>query len=854
MKRSASTPASPPAPGAAPPERGTPPGVHKFGGASLADGPSMRQAVTILRAQSGPKVAVVSAMSGVTDGLLSIAAKALAGDQEGVAAGIEALSDRHTAAARFLLPAGTLRRAFLAELAAELEELAALAKGLAILNELTPRSSDTVVSRGERLSARLFAASLATTGVRAEYVDARELIKTDGRHGNAFPDLTATDESVARRLPPMLAEGIVPVVPGFLGATPEGRIATLGRGGTDLTATLLGRSLDAARICLWKDVPGLLTANPKVVTDARVIPQLNAREAAELAYYGAKVLHPRSLIPLAGRSKVPLFIRPFQDPEAPGTEISTERTLLHYPVKAVSAIREQAIVTVSGKGMLGVPGIAARTFAALEREGISVSLISQASSEHSICLTVPESDALRAQASLREAFKPELARREIDNVTVRHAVTTIAVVGLGVPGTPGVGSQVFTALAEAKINVIAIALGSSELNLSLVVSRDHADAALRAVHDSFKLAKIGGGAAARGKRIDVVLLGFGWIGRELAGLIAKRRGEQPVRIVAAIDRKGYVFSPDGLSPAALRRHVQAKWDGLSLADVPGGRESDPEEAIEEIAGHALTNPVLVDVTAHETMGLLEQGLASGMNLVLANKRPLSGPKAKASGLREAAAAAGRKLLFEATVGAGLPVMDTFRKLQESGDKVERIEGCLSGTLGFLLTEINRGQPFSAALEKAMKLGYTEPDPRDDLSGLDVGRKALILGRLLGFTGELADVTIESMVPEEARDLPLAEFLGRLAEFDTHFADRAEAARERGAQLRYVARVTRRKISVGLFEAPPASPFAGLSGTDNQVVFTTARYKSNPLVITGPGAGPAVTAAGVLNNILELAGA
>lgn len=833
------------------PEDRAAPGVHKFGGASLADGPSMRQAVAILRQQPDPKVVVVSAMSGVTDALLAVASKALAGDLDAVTAGIDTLRSRHTAAARFLLPAGALRRGFLAELEAALDELTALARGLAILGELTPRSSDTVVARGERLAARLFTAALSAAGVRSLYVDALELIKTDGRHGNAFPDLAATDEAVALRLPALIAEGIVPVVPGFLGATPEGGIATLGRGGTDLTATLLGRALGASAICLWKDVPGLLTAHPKAVPDARVIPQLNAREAAELAYYGAKVLHPRSLIPLAGR-KVPLFIRPFQDPEAAGTEISAEKTLLNYPVKALSAIREQAIVTVSGKGMLGVPGIAARTFTALEREGISVSLISQASSEHSICLTVPEVDAARAQASLREAFRPELARHEIDGVTVRRGVATIAIVGLGVPGTPGVGSQVFSALAAAGINVIAIALGSSELNLSLVVDLEHADRALAAMHDAFKLAKIGGGTASNGDT-DVILLGFGWIGRELAGLIAKRRTEKPpVRVVAAIDRQGYVFSPEGLSPRTLRQLVKAKWDGVSLAEVTGGKAADPETALDQIAGHALTHPVLVDVTATESMHLLEQALESGMNLVLANKRPLSGPRPKAAGLAASAAASGRKLLFEATVGAGLPIMDTFRKLKESGDKVEKIEGCLSGTLGFLLTEINRGELFSEALGRAMKMGYTEPDPRDDLSGLDVGRKALILGRLLGFAGELADVTVESLVPETARELPLAEFLARLAEFDAHFGDRAAAARERGGQLRYVARVTRRKISVGLFEAPPASPFAALSGTDNQVVFTTARYKSNPLVITGPGAGPAVTAAGVLNDILELA--
>src|SRR6478672_5997490 len=362
------------------------PHVHKFGGASLADSAAVRHAVDIIRRHAKePTVVVVSAMAGTTDALLGVAQQAGAGESRTVASLIARLRSRHEEVARSLLPSGRGRADELAYIDDVFEELEALAQGLRLLRELTPRTTDYLASRGERLSARLVAAALEATGTKAKYVDALDLVHTD--------------RAVQRALTPLLARGIIPIVPGFIGATPDGEVATLGRGGSDLTATLLARALGAARVSLWKDVPGLLTADPRVVPDARVIPQLHAREAAELAYYGAKVLHPRALIPVAGRS-IPVFVRPFADATAAGTEISARHTLDRYPVKALSAVGGQALLTVAGNGMLGVPGIAARTFEALHREGISVSLISQSSSEQSICFSVPEGAARRARHRL----------------------------------------------------------------------------------------------------------------------------------------------------------------------------------------------------------------------------------------------------------------------------------------------------------------------------------------------------------------------------------------------------------------------------------------------------------------------
>ena len=849
--------------------------VHKFGGASLADGAAYRHAAGIVQGRGAPAIAVVSAPAGVTDALLALAVRAAAGEKQGLEDGAEALRRRYREilAAAVAAPKGSGKakpkpagRAgagddAAAEIDRSFAELASLLQSLLALKELTARTRDFVVSRGERLSARVFAAALRAAGAAAEYVEATEIIFTDGPFGGASPNLMLTDLAARKRLGPLCAAGQVPVVPGFIGsarieddggATNGQAVATLGRGGSDLTATLLGRALGAREVSLWKDVPGLLTADPRVVPDARVIPQLHLREAAELAYYGAKVLHPRALIPVSKRA-IPVYVRPFATPGAPGTEISARRTLDKYPVKALSAAGGQALITVAGNGMLGVPGIAARTFEALHQQGISVSLISQSSSEQSICFSVPEAAAKRARERLAAEFRDQIARQEIDGVDVKTGLATVAVVGIGMAGHLGIAARVFAALAQSRINIVAIAQGSSELNISFVVAARDAGAAQRAVHDAFQLAKIGGGAATRAPQTDAVLLGFGQIGRALADIMAKRRDRKPrLRLVAAIDRKGFVFDPNGLSPRTIAGLASAKMAQRSLAEAPGGRLARSTEALAFLAEHALTDPILVDVTADDTTPLIRQALGAGMDVVLANKRPLSGPRDETESLAALVTQAGRRMLTEATVGAGLPIFDTYRKLVESGDRVLTIEGCLSGTLGFVMTEVERGRSFSEALRAAMGKGYTEPDPRDDLSGADVGRKALILGRLLGFPGEPADVAVESLVPAALRPLPREAFLAKLATMDADWAKRAAAAKAKGGTLRYVASVTKKRISVGLAVVPRSSPFFGLKGTDNQVAFTTVRYRKNPLVITGPGAGPAVTAAGVLNDMLRVA--
>ncbi len=829
--------------------------VHKFGGAALADAEAIRRVIAIIAGDDRQKVIVASAMLGVTDELVVMAHTA--GNAESSSAAIDALQQKHVGVVRAL---GIDDKLLRAELAKMFEELKALFPRLAGRHDFPSALSDQFLSYGDRLAARILAAALNTTGTRAQFVDGIEVIRADGPHGNATPDIEQTMAAAIEVLRPLLDHGIVPVVPGFVGRSREGEILTLGRGGSDLTATVLGRVLGAREVVLWKDVPGLLTADPRVVPDARLIPTLHVREASELAYYGAKVLHPRSLIALEPGTRI--VIRPYANPSADGTEIVVERERrqgarrTRRPVKALTAISGQTLVTIAGNGMVGVPGVAARAFGALERAGVSVSLISQASSEHSICMGIPSTASDVAAAALREAFAAELARHEIDAIEVRPDLATIAVVGLGMAGTPGVAARLFSALADEEVNIVAIAQGASELNISVVIEGSDAAKAQRAIHHAFRLGKIGGGTAVHPEHADVVLLGFGQIGRELTMQMAHRSAysaDGQARIVGVVDRSGYIFDARGLSAKRLEALVDAKTARTPLSSVRRGVRATADEAIAAITSHALSRPILVDVTAGDTVPVLVRAIERGMDIVLANKRPLAGSETDARMLAEAASSHDRRLLHEATVGAGLPIIDTIQKLAESGDQILRIEGSPSGTLGYLLSEMGRGTAFSVALKTAMQLGYTEPDPRDDLSGMDVARKALILGRLIGFSGEISDVEVESLVPAPLGEVPLEVFLNRLSDADADWEQRIREAREAGTVLRYRATVTKREARVGIVAVDAKSSLASLAGTDNHFSFTTRRYRANPLVITGPGAGAAVTAAGVLNDVLKLAG-
>jgi len=600
---------------------------------------------------------------------------------------------------------------------------------------------------------------------------------------------------------------------------------------------------------LWKDVPGILTADPRLVPDARLIPQLHHREAGELAHYGAKVLHSRTLIPLAG-TRIVLHVRSFLDPGAPGTEVSSRRSSVEYPVKAIAIVPRQAIVTVAGKGMVGVHGVAARTFAAVDAERLSVSTIFQASSESSIGFTIPESEAGRGVRAVQEAFRTELSSGIVDAVTARKGIAVVAVVGDGMAGAPGIAARVFSALAAGSINVVAIAQGSSERNISFAVTEEQAAEAARRVHAAFQLSKIGGGRTpAVTPSTDVVLLGFGRVGRALADQIAAAEGGPRVRVVGLLDRSGYVFDPRGISNRRLTDLSRQKDAGALLSSL-GGQPASAKDALAAMAAHAVSRPVIVDVTSDETGDLLKTALSRGFDVVLANKRPLAGSRDAYEQLWSACRAAGRRIRYEATVGAGLPIIDTYLKLAETGDRVLRVDGCVSGTLMYIASAVSSGRPFSEAVREAVERGYAEPDPREDLSGRDAARKAVILARLLGYRGPAP--APDDLVPPSLRAVSADEFMKRLPQFDEEWARRVERESAEGRVLRYVVSATSRSVSARLTAVPGSTPIGALQGTRNLIAFTTRRYRKEPLVVSGPGAGAEVTAAGILNDILLLA--
>jgi aspartokinase/homoserine dehydrogenase 1 len=822
--------------------------VWKFGGASLADGEAIKRAAARIAAHKGRLAIVASALGGITDLLLDAAAKAAMGQLETAEQAAETFGSRHRAAAKLAVKDRRDLRAVLTEIDRSATEFHELCRAVSVLRHLETRTRDAMVCRGEQLSATLLAAAVRSAHRRAKFVDALEVVRTDQVHGGATPLIPDTAARAARVLKPLVLRGTVPVVPGFIGQAPDGSVATLGRGGSDLTATLLGRVLGAPRVVLWKDVPGILTADPRLVPDARLIPELHHQEAAEVAHYGAKVLHPRALIPISG-TRIALHVRSFVNPDLPGTEVTARHVLPGFPVKALALLPAQAVVTVAGKGMVGVHGIAARTFTAVDAERLSVSTIFQGSSESSIGFTVPDSEADRAVASVSRVFRHEIETGLIDGVTARKGMAVIAVVGEGMAGTPGIAARVFSALEAGGLNVVAIAQGSSERNISFVVVAGDAAEAARRVHAAFQLSKIGGGRARAHRRTDVVLLGFGRVGRALADQVAALEDDRQVRIVGLLDRSGYVFDARGLSRARLLHLAREKDAGGLLADL-GGTRANAESALNLMASHAVSRPVVVDVTSEETGDLLLTAARSGFHLVLANKKPLARSWDAYARLFEAAQASGHHVRFEATVGAGLPIIDTFNKLEETGDRVRRIDGSVSGTLMFVLSEVSAGRPFSAAVREAVARGYAEPDPRDDLSGQDAARKGLILARMMGYRGPA--VVPDDLVPARMKPLPLERFMERLDELDEEWHRRTATEAARGRVWRYVVSATPKSVSARLVAVPSSSPMGSAAGTRNIISFSSDRYKDEPLVVSGPGAGPSVTAAGILNDICDVA--
>jgi aspartokinase/homoserine dehydrogenase 1 len=812
--------------------------VIKFGGTSVESADRIRVAVGIARARArGCRVAVVvSAFSGVTNDLLRIAELSRLRNPEAETL-VTRLTERHEAAARELAAADEAE-AVVERLHRWLADLRSLAHGISLVHDASPRVLDTVAAYGELFSATIFAAALRRAGTRAAAVDARALIVTDDTFGHAVVDRDASYTRIRERLG---STDVLPVVTGFIAATADGTTTTLGRGGSDYTATLLGAALSADAVEIWTDVDGVMSADPRLVPQAFPLPQLSYTELMELSHFGAKVIYPPAVSPARERA-IPLVIRNSLNPDFPGTLVvsgrsaQTEAPRRAGPITGISSINRIALCRLQGAGMVGVPGIASRLFGALARSGISVVLISQASSEHSICFALEPGATNAGRRRVDAEFEVERRAGAVDPLVVEEDYSVVAAVGEAMRATPGIAGRLFDILGRNGINVRAIAQGSSEYNISLVIHRNDEERALRLIHDAFFFPRI--------RNVQVFVAGTGRVGAALLDQMAaeaERLGE----------RSGLRLQVSGIAHSRAARYFE---NGVALerwrSEMEGASDA-PEQIMQLALESHSAHRVFVDCTANARVAdaYLEL-LGRGVAIVSANKIALSGTMSLYRQLRRAARL-GNGIYTETTVGAGLPVLRPIADLVATGDTVMRIEGVLSGTLSFLFTRLAAGASLSETVREAHARGFTEPDPREDLSGRDVARKLLILAREAGFEIEPDAVRVEPVLPgEDWAHLSLAEFWERLPTADAGFARLRESAAAQGRVLGYLASVEPAGAEVKMATVPRTHPAATLLPGDNLIAVTSARYSERPLTIRGPGAGPEVTAAGVFADILR----
>ena len=799
--------------------------VHKFGGSSVGTPDGFRRIETLLSDYKDQRFAVVvSALGGITDQLYGLMEAAVA--QHDVTSGIDAVRERHQAHAAAL---GLQPPEFLDS---DLEDIKDLLRAVQLTRHADQALSDVIAGYGERWSARMMRDYLNDNGFGSHCLEADRFIVAEDTGLGPEVDFASSRTLLDNAMPENCQQL---VVTGFIARRPDGRPRTLGRNGSDYSASIMARLLRAREIHIWTDVPGVLSADPRIVAATRPVQTLTYDEAAELAYFGAKVLHPKTMVPAIAKS-IPIHIGSTHDPHAPGTWIGPESQST-FAIKGITSINNVALINLEGAGLIGVPGTARRVFSRLELAQISVVAISQASSEHSICIAIDASRVEDGERVLRDEFAREIANGQVKGVRCETDVALVAVVGAAMAGQPGIAARFFDALTRCAINIKAIAQGSSEKNISAVVEKKDADRAVRAAHSAFCLSR---------QKVSVAVLGTGNVGAELidqlkkqSGILAERMGIDLQIAAIANTRKAWV-GPDKTSA-----YPQDGADGVDLhaifANLNNGES--PHRAI-------------VDCSASEQLASQHaQWLASGFHVVTANKKAKAGPMEWYRAIASACQKAQTDYGFEATVGAGLPIIGTLRDLIDTGDEILEIEGMLSGTLAYLFNRYDGESSFAKLVAGALDEGYTEPDPREDLSGMDVARKLVILARELGETLEVDDIGVENLVHESLREIDLADYMKKMATQDDEFARRHSQAAADGKVLRYVARlIPGESAQCSLAALDRTHPFALASPTDNVVKFRTRRYDANPLIVQGPGAGREVTAAGVFGDLLRVVGA
>jgi aspartokinase/homoserine dehydrogenase 1 len=838
--------------------------VIKFGGTSVGSHEALEKVVAILRdARHAGKtsVAVFSAFSKVTDALISAGHAAANGAVHGGAAFEEFLTpleERHIKCAEHFLSRrenSSELEAATAEIKTSFENLRLLLGSVFVLRELSRRSLDYIMSFGERLSAPLITRIFRASGIDCDFLDSRDMIKTDESFGAAH---VLFDETYSRIQKHFSSCGKLQVAPGFIGSTLQGAITTLGRGGSDYSAAIYGAALGAEEIEIWTDVDGFMSADPKLVKNAFTIKALNYNEAMELSHFGAKVLYPPTVQPALDKT-IPIRILNTFNTESRGTLIggkaeekgngflgtkysdaAVSDKSAATAVKGVSSIGNISLVLVQGTGMFGVAGFSARLFSALSQKHINIILISQASSEYSICFAVMPEDGTRAEAAVKEEFAREIEDDMLDPPIVTEELAVIAVVGANMEKSAGVAGKVFYALGRNGINIIAIAQGSSEINISLVIERRNISKALNSIHEAFFLSGT--------RSVNLFLVGLGLIGGTLLEQIAAQRGALAekykirVNIAGIANSRRMLFDDDGIAPAQAKTLLES------------GEPFNLDAFVQRMKTANLPNTAFCDCTANEEVAMLyETILHAAIPVVTPNKKANSGSLDYYKRLTNFSRERGIPYLYEVTVCAGLPVISTLRDLHQAGDVVRRIEGVFSGTLSFIFNSFDGTKPFSALVREAKEKGYTEPDPRDDLNAMDAARKALILARECGMPLEFADVKIEPILPESCfKAKSVDEFFTELEKCDADFEKRRAAAASEGKMLRYAACVQHGTAHLSLRAEAADSPFRSLVDADNIVVITSDRYAKLPMVIKGPGAGAQVTAGAVFADIIRIA--
>jgi aspartokinase/homoserine dehydrogenase 1 len=810
--------------------------VLKFGGSSVANAENIEKVVNIVQQKSSEEktIVVVSALGGITDILLECGTLASFGN-ESFKDKLHLFETRHLETVKALIPV-TQQSRILSHVKTQCNELEDLCNGIFLLKELSAATKDRIVSYGELISSHIVVARLLSLGIDAEWKDARELITTDNNHTHATVDFSTTNEKIAGYFND--SNNAVTVLPGFIAYDANGKTTTLGRGGSDYTAAIVAAAIDAKELEIWTDVSGMMTADPRLVPTAKAIPRISYQEAMELSHFGAKVIYPPTIQPVM-KKEIPVWIKNTFCPEDEGTLIESTGTKNGNNIRGISSVNEIVLLSLEGSGMIGIPGFSKRLFEALAQEKINVILITQGSSEHSICVGIDQKNATLAKHAIDSAFSHEIETGKVEPLAIESNLSIIALVGDNMKNHSGISGKMFGALGRNGVNVRAIAQGSSERNISAVISRNDVKKAINVLHEEFFETTY--------KQLHLFVTGVGNVGSKLLAQIKQQQNylqenlRLQIKVVGIANSRRMLFNDEGIDLSNWKEQLQQ------------GEPMKIEEFIETIQAKNFRNAVFADVTANADIAHSYDGLLQkSVSIVACNKIACSSPYSYYKKLKDLAKEYNSQFFFETNVGAGLPVIGTLNDLLRSGDQVNRIEAVLSGTLNYVFNHYDGTKSFAEVVRDAQNEGYTEPDPRLDLSGTDVMRKIMILAREAGEKLEMEDITNNSFMPESCMHGSVEDFYEEMSRNEDHFRALYEKAKKAGNKLKFVASYDNGKASVGLQQIPPQHDLYHLYGKDNVVLFYTNRYVEQPLVVKGAGAGAEVTASGVFADIIRAA--